>query len=52
MALRPSDPFNYGTLGDAFVETGDYDGAAEAFQTMLNLRPDSASYARASTCAS
>jgi tetratricopeptide (TPR) repeat protein len=46
MALRPSDPFNYGTLGDALVEVGDYDGAAVAFQTMLDLRPDSASYAR------
>ena len=46
MALRPSDPFNYGTLGDALIETGDYDGAAGAFQTMLDLRPDSASYAR------
>src|SRR5262249_40112096 len=26
LALRPSDPFNYGTLGDALVETGDYAG--------------------------
>lgn len=46
-ALRPSDPFNYGTLGDALVELGDYDGAGRAFQTMLDLRPDSAAYARA-----
>lgn len=47
LAVRPSDPFNYGTLGDALVETGDYEGAESAFQHMLDLRPDSASYARA-----
>jgi tetratricopeptide (TPR) repeat protein len=45
-ALRPSDPFNFGTLGDALVELGDYDGAGAAFQSMIDLRPDSASYAR------
>jgi len=44
--LMPHDPFNYGTLGDALVEMGDYDGAAAAFQTMIDLRPDTASYAR------
>ena len=47
-SVRPHDPFNYGTLGDALVEMGDYDGAADAFQTMLDQRPDAASYARGS----
>ena len=48
LRMRPFDPWNYGTLGDALVETGDYDGAAEAFQKMIDLRPDTASYARVS----
>ncbi|HEX4826112.1 MAG TPA: tetratricopeptide repeat protein [Candidatus Polarisedimenticolaceae bacterium] len=45
-AVRPDDPFNFGALGDALVETGDYAGAETAFQKMIDLRPDSASYAR------
>jgi|SRR5580765_1669943 len=44
--IRPSDPFNFGALGDALIEIGDYAGAEAAFQTMIDLRPDSASYAR------
>lgn len=47
LAIDPKDPFNYGTLGDALVELGDYQAAAEAFQKMVNLRPDVASYSRA-----
>ena len=42
-----SDPWNYGTLGDALIEMGDYDGAAEAYQRMVRLRPDLSSYNRA-----
>jgi len=41
------DPVNYGTLGDALLELGEYREGAEAIQRMVNLRPDVASYARA-----
>lgn len=42
-----ADPWNWGTLGDALTEMGDYNGAAEAYQKMVTLRPDLASYNRA-----
>lgn len=42
-----ADPWNWGTLGDAYVEMGDYEKAADAYQTMVSLRPDLASYNRA-----
>jgi tetratricopeptide (TPR) repeat protein len=41
------DPWNWGTLGDAQTELGDYDHAAEAYQKMVSLRPDLSSYNRA-----
>jgi len=47
-ALRPDDHDNYGAITDALVELGDYPGAIEAAQKMVDLRPDSASYARVS----
>lgn len=47
MNISANDPWNWGTLGDALVEMGDYDGAAEAYQKMVVLRPDLASYNRA-----
>ncbi len=47
MNISPDDPWNWGTLGDALVEMGDYNGAAEAYQKMVTLRPDLASYNRA-----
>lgn len=47
MNISPNDPWNWGTLGDALVEMGDYEGAAEAYQKMILLRPDLASYNRA-----
>jgi tetratricopeptide (TPR) repeat protein len=43
----PYDSWNWGTLGDAWIEIGDYDKAAEAYQKMVNLHPDLASYNRA-----
>ncbi len=43
---RREDPATYGLLGDALMETGDYDGAADAYQKMADLRPDLASYNR------
>lgn len=43
-----NDSWNWGTLGDASIELGDYDQAADAYQKMMNIRPDLASYNRAS----
>lgn len=45
-AMRPDDAVNYGVLGDAHLELGDYDQAFDAFDRMMQLRPGSASYAR------
>lgn len=45
--VAPADPWNWGTLGDALTEIGDYNAAAEAYQKMVSLRPDLASYNRA-----
>jgi tetratricopeptide (TPR) repeat protein len=45
-AMRPSDSVNYGVLGDAHLELGDYDEAFDAFDRMMQLRPGAASYAR------
>ncbi|HJU56198.1 MAG TPA: tetratricopeptide repeat protein [Pyrinomonadaceae bacterium] len=47
-AMRPQDHDVYGALTDALVELGDYEEAARAAQTMVNLRPDTASYSRVS----
>nr|GID84979.1 hypothetical protein Ade03nite_39030 [Actinoplanes derwentensis] len=38
----------YGVLTDAYVELGRYDAATTAVQRMLDLRPDTGSFARAS----
>jgi tetratricopeptide (TPR) repeat protein len=46
IAVRDSDAWNYGVLGDAYLELGDYDRAFAAFDTMARLRPDAAAYAR------
>jgi len=45
--IAPDDPWNWGTLGDALIERGEYDGAGDAYQKMISLRPDLASYNRA-----
>ena len=47
-ALRPQDHDVYGALTDALVELGEYEAAVEAAQTMVDLRPDTASYSRIS----
>jgi len=44
----PDDAWNWGTLGDALMELGQYDGAADAYQKMVSLRPNQSSYNRAS----
>ncbi|HVP48350.1 MAG TPA: tetratricopeptide repeat protein [Bryobacteraceae bacterium] len=48
IAAAPDDAWNWGTLGDALMELGRYDGAAEAYQKMATLRPNQSSYNRAS----
>ena len=42
----PTNAAAYGLLGDAALELGDYDLAAEHYQRMLDLRPDIAAYSR------
>ncbi len=44
--IRPGDAWNFGVLGDAYMEIGEYDRAFDAFDTMVRRRPDAASYAR------
>ena len=45
---KPNDYEAYGVLADALVELGYYDEAKKAVQAMLDVRPYTASYARAS----
>lgn len=45
---RPNDAWNYGVIGDAHLELGEYDEAFDAFDRMIQLRPSAAAYARAS----
>ncbi len=42
----PTDPQNWGSLGDALLEMGQYDAAREAFEKMLAIRPNLFSYNR------
>ena len=44
--LRPGDAWNYGVIGDASLELGEYADAFEAFDQMVTMRPNAASYAR------
>ena len=43
---NPTDAFVFGVMTDANVELGNYDAAVAAAQKMVDLRPNSASYAR------
>ena len=40
MHAHPKDAWNYGVVGDAHIELGEYDAAFDAFDTMARLRPD------------
>jgi tetratricopeptide (TPR) repeat protein len=44
--LEPRDAWNYGVLGDAHLELGEYDDAFAAFDRMGRLRPGPDAYAR------
>jgi tetratricopeptide (TPR) repeat protein len=47
VSKRPDDPMAYGNLSDALLELGRFDEAALAAQTMVDLKPNLPSYARA-----
>jgi len=42
----PSDAGNWGNLGDALMEVGEYERAGQAYSRMFALRPDLGSYNR------
>src|SRR5581483_638970 len=46
--MRPEDAWNYGVMGDALLELGEYDAAFDAFDRMSSLRPTADAYARIS----
>lgn len=48
LAINPSNSLLYGALNDAETQLGHYDEAFDAAQRMVDLRPDTASLARAS----
>jgi tetratricopeptide (TPR) repeat protein len=43
---HPTDAWNYGVIGDAHLELGEYAAAFDAFDTMARHRPDAAAYGR------
>ena len=45
----PANARSYGVVGDALAELGRYDEAVAAYQNMLDLKPNLAAYARASS---
>jgi tetratricopeptide (TPR) repeat protein len=46
LAIAPDSADSFAMLGDAALELGDYDGALEAYQKMMDLRPDLSSWSR------
>ena len=46
--FRNDDHDVWGMITDALVESGDFSGAVQAAQRMIDLRPDSSGYARVS----
>lgn len=47
LVARRGSPFDFGLLGDALMEQGRLEEAAEAYQRMVDLRPGLESYSRA-----
>lgn len=47
-AADPRDAWNYGVIGDGYLELGDYQRAFEAFDRMGQLTPGPSAYARTS----
>ena len=47
-AIQPNDAWNYGAIGDAHLELGEYPEAFAAFDRMAEIKPNAASYARVS----
>lgn len=45
-AAEPADAWNYGAIGDGYMELGDYDKAFEAFDRMGQILPGPPAYAR------
>ena len=43
---QPDDAWNYGVIGDALIELGEYDQAFATFDTMVAMRPSATAYAR------
>jgi len=48
-AMMPLDAWNFGTLGDALVQLGDYDAAGKAYDQMCDFTPDSSALTRVAT---
>ena len=46
LTVDPANAPAFGIMGDAALELGDYDGAFEHYQKMMDLRPDLSSYSR------
>ena len=46
IALKPSEAFAYGVLGDALLALGRYDEASDSYAAMLQIAPGLASHAR------
>ena len=46
LKVAPDSADAHGLLGDAAVEQGDYDAAADHYQKMMDLRPDLSSWSR------
>jgi len=47
-ALDPRDAWNYGSIGDGYIELGDYERAFAAYDRMGQLQPGPPAYARTS----
>ena len=47
-AVDPRDPWNYGVMGDGYMELGDYEHAFASFDRMGQVAPGPAVYARTS----